>query len=69
MYDISGETSVRDMVNERLEAVNGIQIGEAFYWSSTENSIEHAFDIDFSDGSVWMDLKFMNDPVRCVLAF
>lgn len=69
VYDISGETSVRDMVNERLEAVNGIQIGEAFYWSSTENSIEHAFDIDFSDGSVWMDLKFMNDPVRCVLAF
>lgn len=70
IYDISGETSVRDLVNGKLEAVNAVKLSaSSFYWSSTENSIEYSFDIDFSDGSIYLDLKFMNDPVRCVLAF
>ena len=70
VYDISGGTEIRDIVNVKLEAINAVQLSSSsFYWSSTENSMEYAFDIDFSDGSVWLDMKFMPDPVRCVLAF
>lgn len=70
VYDIAGDSDMRDLVNGKLEAVDAVQLSSSsFYWSSTENGAEYAFDIDFSEGSVYLDLKFMSDPVRCVLAF
>lgn len=73
IYDIYGETGIKDLVNEKLAAVSGAaQLQSEYYWSSTEcYSYNYVVEVAFGSGSVG-DIASKSgsaNRVRFILAF
>jgi hypothetical protein len=73
IYDIYGETEIKDLVNEKLTAVSGAaQLQSEYYWSSTEcYSYNYVVEVAFGSGSVG-DIASKSgsaNRVRFILAF
>lgn len=67
----SGGTANRDLINKKLESINGaVEISSGYYWSSTESDDDWAWGVYFYYGYVGNVSKDSNSYwVRAVLAF
>ena len=62
----------KDVLNITLGKIGGTKLSSNYYWSSSENSLSHAWTLYFGNGKVaynTKDNKYYSDYVRPVLAF
>ena len=57
------------MVKYSNEDANTQEASSAWYWSSTENSQNYAWYVNFSSGSTYNIIKYNSYRVRAVAAF
>lgn len=70
LWSNNSGTANRDLINEKLKLINATTLSSSSdYWSSTERSYDLAFDVDFSDGSVFYSVKSGHCRVRFSFAF
>ena len=60
---------LKDKLNEALEYIGHESIEDEWYWSSTENSATHAWNLIFSNGNFSYNYKVIETRVRPVSAF
>lgn len=58
----TGTSRVEDLVNNQIDCIS------ATYWSSTENSQNNAWNVNFSDGNTNNNNKYNSNYVRAVAA-
>jgi hypothetical protein len=60
----------KDSINDALEYIGAEPLASsAWYWSSTENSQNHAWVVNFSNGFTYYNGKYNSGRVRAVAAF
>ena len=57
------------MVKHSNEDANTQEVSSAWYWSSTENSQNNAWYVNFSNGNTSNVIKYNSGRVRAVAAF